>query len=370
MSVINQMLRDLDKRRASPLEPALRPGTVPMPSAAAAVLPASGRARASLWALTTLSLAVAAVLGGWWWTQQEKAIATVDAPARAMPPLQSTETVAAEAVASVALMPKPETDPAPVPADMRPEKLLTLKSASSLQPPATVRVPETALVTPAKPMPSASASRAMPARGMSEVSSAPAAVSDTPPATAIASSPVKSPVVDSAVAVQRQQAATRDVLAQAQALYSAGSADAAIQMLQDSLATAEKASPPVPPATQLQLVRELARMELVQGRSAAVLDLLGRLEPLLAGQADLWAVRANAAQRLGRHQDAVQFYATALQTRPAEQRWLLGSAVSLAALGQLGAAAELADKARAIGPVSKEVLAYLRQQGVTLPERP
>jgi tetratricopeptide (TPR) repeat protein len=172
------------------------------------------------------------------------------------------------------------------------------------------------------------------------------------------------------VAAQRQQTAIRDVLSQAQALYGSGSADAAIQLLHDSLAGAERALPPAPPAIQLQLVRELARMELAQGRSAAVLELLGRVEPLLAGQPELWAVRANAAQRLGRHQDAVQFYAVALQSRPAEQRWLMGSAVSLAALGQLSAAAEAAEKARSVAPVSKDVWAYLRQQGVALPERP
>jgi hypothetical protein len=30
----------------------------------------------------------------------------------------------------------------------------------------------------------------------------------------------------------------------------------------------------------------------------------------------------------------------------------------------------MADKARAVGPVSREVLAYLRQQGVPLTDRP
>jgi tetratricopeptide (TPR) repeat protein len=162
----------------------------------------------------------------------------------------------------------------------------------------------------------------------------------------------------------------RDVLAQAQSLYNSGSADAAIQLLQDSLTGAERAQPPTPAATQLMLVRELARMELAQGRSAAVLELMTQVEPLLAGQPELWAVRANAAQRLGRHQDAVQFYGVALQSRPAEQRWLLGTAVSLSALGQLVAAADSAERARSLGPVSKEVWAYLRQQGVALPERP
>jgi cytochrome c-type biogenesis protein CcmH/NrfG len=88
----------------------------------------------------------------------------------------------------------------------------------------------------------------------------------------------------------------------------------------------------------------------------------------LGREADIWAMRGNAAQRLGKHQDSVQAYTTALQLRPNEPRWMLGSAVSLAALGQTAQAAELADKARALGPISKEVLAYLRQAGVRLTE--
>jgi hypothetical protein len=57
---------------------------------------------------------------------------------------------------------------------------------------------------------------------------------------------------------------------------------------------------------------------------------------------------------------------TALQSRPTEQRWLLGAAVSLAALGQIASSAEMAEKARAAGPISKDVQAYLRQMGVPL----
>jgi tetratricopeptide (TPR) repeat protein len=116
------------------------------------------------------------------------------------------------------------------------------------------------------------------------------------------------------------------------------------------------------------LVRELGRMQLADGRAAASLDLLTRLEPVLGRDADIWALRGNAAQRLGRHQDSVRAYAAALQLRPNEQRWLLGSAVSLAALGQTAQASEMAERARAIGPISKEVQAYLRQAGVQTSE--
>ncbi|APW41287.1 hypothetical protein RS694_01165 [Rhodoferax saidenbachensis] len=185
-----------------------------------------------------------------------------------------------------------------------------------------------------------------------------------------ASAPVVSPAhvpVPRETPAQRQQLAAKETLANAQALWNSGSRDAAIDLLQEAVSSAERGAAPaqvLPP-----LVRELARMQLAESRPGAVWALLTRLEPQLRNEADLWAVRANAAQRLGHHQDSVQSYTTALQSRPTEQRWLLGAAVSLAALGQIANAAEMADKARASGPISRDVLQYLRQMGVPVKDQ-
>lgn len=170
-------------------------------------------------------------------------------------------------------------------------------------------------------------------------------------------------------AMHPRQAAALETLAQARGLWNAGSREAALDVMRQAVAVAERAQASAPDAAALPafqtLVRELARMELAQGQPAQVLELLVRLEPLLGDQADLWAVRGNAAQRLGRHADSVQAYQTALKLRPGEPRWMLASAVSLAALGQLSAAAEQVERARAAGGVvSPEVLTYLRQMGV------
>jgi hypothetical protein len=175
---------------------------------------------------------------------------------------------------------------------------------------------------------------------------------------------------DNVPVLQRQQQAGGDALAQAQSLWNTGSRDAAMDLVQQSIAVAERAAKSAgstgPNPVLLPLVREMARMQLAEGRYGAVWEMLTRLEPLLGNQPDLWAIRANAAQRLGRHPDSVHAYMMALQSRPDEQRWLLGTAVSLAALGQTASAAEMAEKARAQGPVSKDILAYLRQAGVPL----
>jgi tetratricopeptide (TPR) repeat protein len=169
---------------------------------------------------------------------------------------------------------------------------------------------------------------------------------------------------------QRQQLAVAETLAQAQGLWNSGARDAGIDMLLQAVASLERsaANNPAAGTSLATLARELARMQLAQARPGAVWELLSRLEPYLRTDADLWAVRANAAQRLGRHQESVHAYMIALQMRPSEQRWLLGAAVSLAAMGQTASASDMAQKARAAGPISADVLAYLRQMGVQVKE--
>jgi tetratricopeptide (TPR) repeat protein len=164
-----------------------------------------------------------------------------------------------------------------------------------------------------------------------------------------------------------------EALERAQTLWNTGAREAAIDLLQDAVGVAERAGAgaayPQGNPVLLPLVRELTRLQLAESRHGAVWDVLTRLEPQLGTASDLWAIRGNVAQRLGRHQDSVHAYMVALQSRPNEQRWLLGAAVSLAALGQTSSAADMADKARAVGVVSPDVLAYLRQMGVPLKDK-
>lgn len=164
-----------------------------------------------------------------------------------------------------------------------------------------------------------------------------------------------------------------EALAQAQSLWSSGAHEAAIDLAREALAAAERSHLANPSAGNksvlASLARELARMELAAGRVSQALELLTRLEPALSGSADVWAIRGNAAQRLGRHSESVAAYMMALKLRPNEARWMLGAAISLATQGQMAEAAELAEKARASGVLSPEVVAYLRQLGVPVRER-
>lgn len=161
-----------------------------------------------------------------------------------------------------------------------------------------------------------------------------------------------------------------ETLAHAQKLWTAGSRVAATELLQQALSQVEASSAvalPVSGQSALaQLARELARMNLAEGQVRPALALLTRLEPQLSQIAEVWAMRGNAAQRLGQHAEAVKSYQQALGLRPDEARWLSGQAVSLAAQGQLAAAGELAEKARVLGALQPEVASYLKLLGVAV----
>ncbi|MEN9435885.1 MAG: hypothetical protein RIR09_540, partial [Pseudomonadota bacterium] len=167
--------------------------------------------------------------------------------------------------------------------------------------------------------------------------------------------------------------ASADALAQAQTLWNAGSQAAAIDLMQQTVDAAERAvkagSSPVGNPVLLSQVRELTRMQMALGRYGPVWETLSSLEPVLGNAPDLWGLRGNTAQRLGRHADSVRAYTAALQSRPNEQRWMLGAAVSMAALGQTDQAAAMAEKAHDVGEISREVQTYLHQMGVPLKAR-
>ncbi|TAH13893.1 MAG: hypothetical protein EAZ11_00770 [Curvibacter sp.] len=359
MSVINKMLRDLDQRQSPATAAAdpLRRDTNSVDALTRVRRPSP----AMRWATGLLPVA-AAVAGAYvWWSFQHAPPAeplAMAAPGMAPAPVAAPDVVPAPMVVAPS-----EALVASAPVVVRPEPTITplppvvAQKATSTPSPAATVTPVTKAEAPQKPV-----SVAQPILATPTPASAPAPA----PARAVAPQP------EAPAASNRQQQAAREALAQSQALWASGARDSAIQTLQDALVAAERGGQGITGASETlaPLVRELARMELAEGRPAAVWEMLVRLEPMLANQPELWAMRANAAQRLGRHQDSVLGYTTALQARPSEQRWLLGAAVSLAALGQTASAAEMAEKARAVGPVSREILAYLRQQGVPLTDRP
>ena len=395
MSVINKMLRDLDHRQAAN-SPLPMDGTVALPMTAARG-PSMGapvwmgssagpQPKSRAWLLVLLCGAAAVLVVGaiWWQTNSRQAgastgaietVATVPAPQTDVSGLQAAAPAAAPVVPGQAMVANATAMASPGGVVLRMDDTLTVHRAldAIVAAPAPKPVPST-VVAMAPVAPVLAAARTVPVTpaDRSAARSAPTnAVGAAFPMVPASRSVVSGVPPEATPRIQRQQQAGGDALAQAQNLWNSSSREAAMELMQQSLAAAERSAKadPGPAAVALltPLVREMARMQLSEGRYGAVWEMLTRLEPFLGAQAaDLWAIRANAAQRLGRHQDSVHAYMVALQSRPEEQRWLLGSAVSLAALGKTAAAAEMAEKARAIAPVSKEIVAYLRQTGVTL----
>jgi len=335
VSVINKMLQDLDKRNAG--GPAAPAGDATGRGVAGVVAPLAGSgadasetSRPLVYILMAcVFLAVVALV----WQQQRGPVSQPAAPA------------------TVALPAPIVVEPVSSPAAVAP----TMAAPAAQNPTARTE-------TLAPPPPAPTPVREVVAAGKFESRLAIAERREAPaaPPVMVPSAPVPAPD-----AAQRQVLAAREALAQAQALWSAGSRDAAVELLQQAMAVSERTAAANGGAPALaSLVREWARMELAEGRLGKVWETLSRLEPQLRGEADLWAIRANTAQRLGRHPDSVHAYMAALELRPGESRWMQGAAVSLAALGQLEAAAAMAEKARSAGPISREVQTYLRQMGV------
>lgn len=162
-------------------------------------------------------------------------------------------------------------------------------------------------------------------------------------------------------------------LAQAQSLFDAGQQSGAVDLLAPALASAAESAGASPSAAEqsalISMATELTRMQSVRGAEVAALAQLTRLEPALAFSAQVWSLRGNLAQRLGRHRESVAAYQRALLIRPNEPRWMLGTAVSLAADGHPIEAAEWAERAAAGGVTNKELTTYLQSMGVVFPAR-
>jgi tetratricopeptide (TPR) repeat protein len=83
----------------------------------------------------------------------------------------------------------------------------------------------------------------------------------------------------------------------------------------------------------------LAHVEMDAGQLAAARDVLGRVVPPPAQLAEHLAFVAALEQRLGAHDEAVAAYRGALEREPARGAWWVGLGISLAARGEAGEAA-------------------------------
>lgn len=357
MSVVNRMLQDIDRRLGGAgVEPLGAPAgirSIPVAAAASHNMRARG---ITIVALCLLALAAIAVVRWQEWGMRPAA------------PTQAASTVErarpAQAVAAAPAVPRPApAAPAETPATPHPAPIPSgeIPAAHAPAPP-----PVAAASPPSSLAAAAEGPVAVTARKSTRPTSA-----DTLKLTMQLSAPIsgephprvaKAPAAQGSAVPVRRVAADETVLA-ARSLWSDGAHGAALATLREALAVAESSRNLAAAAT---LAREQARLEVADNRPQAALDLLRRMEPHLRADAEALALRGNAEQRLALHADAAASYLAALRLRPAEGRWMLGAAISLAAGGDLAAAQALVDQARDRGAVTPPIAAYLHQLGLAV----
>jgi Tfp pilus assembly protein PilF len=357
--VINKVLRDLDQRQAAAAaqDASGQASRDQVMRGTQALTGPANNASKRMWLAAGAVSAVLLVGQAVLWMNSPR---SVGAPGldQAKPAQSLVIAAAAAPPTEVASAPMPSNAALAIPTGLSIAQIDTLKPAPLVATVATVK-PPTGVVKTA-PLPGPPLAPVM----------APSPANVAPPLAPLAIPTATLLVAQPKLATDGQQLGVTQALSQAQAMWNEGSRASAIDLLRQALSRVEAASQgssPGPASDSLaSLSRELARMELAEGQVNNALKLLTRLEPQIAQVADLWAMRGNAAQRLGQHADAASSYRRALRLKPGEPRWMLGLAVSLAVQGQTAEAAELAEKTRALGALQPEIANYLRQVGVAI----
>ncbi|HSS46455.1 MAG TPA: tetratricopeptide repeat protein [Burkholderiales bacterium] len=105
----------------------------------------------------------------------------------------------------------------------------------------------------------------------------------------------------------------------------------------------------------------LARIQVEKGETQAALETLQKTLPHAAQNADYRAFLAALLQRESRHSQAVEQYQAALQLKPAGV-WYMGLGISLQALQRLPEARDAFQQAMISGALSPELQAYVEQR--------
>lgn len=395
MSVINQVLQDLEKRGA----PVTRDHADDVTSQVRAVPMRQAVAGAWLYGLVLLGLL--AVAGGWFFLNTPHRVsAPLVASSQPSKPIQPADshtppTPPAQAVATVATAPVVASTPVTVPA---PASLITDTSAvplllslklGDIHPPKAVAV--TSQDVPAraeKPKPVTAAAPALKASVEPVAPVAPmldkSVVVKSPPST---SAPV-GPTVDGKQIKQvnpRQRAEHEFRKAVAlmhqgrinEALDGYGTAlqyDAAYEAARQAMAglllenqrsgEAErilqegvKLNP-----RQTGFVMILARIQMERGDAAAALDTLQKSLPHAINQAEYRAFMGALLQRQSRHKEAAEHYRAAVSLSPGSGVWLMGLGISLQAEGQTAEAHDAFLRARESHSLNTDLQAFVEQR--------
>lgn len=110
------------------------------------------------------------------------------------------------------------------------------------------------------------------------------------------------------------------------------------------------------------LAMRLAGLQLDRNDTRAAIDTLGRSLPYDRERADYQAFMAGLLQREGRNAEAIDYYLTALRRAPKNAGWWMGLGASLQAEKRLPEAREALQRAQSLGGLSPEQQANLQQR--------
>jgi len=113
---------------------------------------------------------------------------------------------------------------------------------------------------------------------------------------------------------------------------------------------------------QPQLASRLARLQLERGDVRSAEETLGKAASAGAGNAEFRGFHAAVLQRLNRHKDAVGEYQAALRLSPQAGVWWMGLGISLEADGKQSEAREAFQRAKSTGTLSIELNAFVDQK--------
>ncbi len=106
----------------------------------------------------------------------------------------------------------------------------------------------------------------------------------------------------------------------------------------------------------------LARLEIDRGEVSGAINTLVAALPYVRSDPEYYAFLAALLQRDGRHRDAVDYYRTALQFSPGNAVWLMGLGMSLRANDQIADAREAFQRAAELKQLNAELQAFVVRQ--------
>lgn len=367
MSLINQVLRELDKRHAhgTPVPAAVKAPAVHGRGAArwrvallasAALLAVGGTAGAVAWTLGARSVQPAPVAPV---AVAAPRVVTVAVPASASAsapvPIPAVGVAApVQAASAVPVMPAAPaampvaaaaaaSSPAPLPRDNWPARTLASAPPAMVDPAATASAPK-----PAAAVGEARIEKRAPARTALERAEA-----DYQRGVAAHQQGQWNEAVAAYTAALREAprlASARQALAGV--LVSQGRGDDAVQLLAEGNALAPQ---------HAGLAMMLARLHVERGALQQAADVLQQAA-LVSSTPEDRAFHGAVLQRLNRHAEAAELFAAAVRVTPTNGVWWMGLGISLAADGRHDTAREAFNRARSSGSLSPELAGYVEQR--------